>query len=144
MIAVDTNLLVYAHRGEMALHKPAADCLRRLCEGTTPWAIPSACLSEFLATVTHPHKFKPASDLSQALAQINFWLQARSAQVLHSGAAHWRILSELATQGRLQGGQFHDARVAAICIENGVNLLYTADRDFGRFKALKTFNPLID
>jgi hypothetical protein len=33
---------------------------------------------------------------------------------------------------------------AEICIENGVNLLYTADRDFGRFKALKTFNPLID
>ena len=45
--------------------------------------------------------------------------------------------------GKLQGGQFHDARIAALCIENGVTVLWSADRDFGRFKALKTVNPLV-
>ena len=39
--------------------------------------------------------------------------------------------------------EFHDARIAAICLENAVAVLCTADRDFGRFKALKTINPLI-
>ena len=39
--------------------------------------------------------------------------------------------------------EFHDARIAAICLENAVAVLWTADRDFGRFKALKTANPLI-
>ena len=143
MIAVDTNILIYAHRGEMALHESAVQCMRKLCEGSTPWGIPVACLSEFMSTVTHPTRFKPASDLPTAIAQVNFWLNAPSACVLHSGNDHWRILAELASVAKLQGGQFHDARVAAICIENGVDLLYSSDRDFSRFKALKTFNPLV-
>jgi predicted nucleic acid-binding protein len=49
-----------------------------------------------------------------------------------------------AAQGKLQGGQFHDARIAVICLENGASVIHTADRDFGRFKASKTFNSLID
>jgi hypothetical protein len=53
-------------------------------------------------------------------------------------------LSDLTRKAKLQGGQFHDARIAAICLENGVSVLYSADRDFGRFKALKTANPLLD
>jgi predicted nucleic acid-binding protein len=53
-------------------------------------------------------------------------------------------LSDLTHKAKLQGGQFHDARIAALCIENGVSALYSADRDFGRFKALKTINPLVD
>jgi predicted nucleic acid-binding protein len=63
--------------------------------------------------------------------------------VLHSNARHWQILSDLTHKAKLQGGQFHDPRIAAICIENGVSVLYSADRDFGRFKDLKTANPLV-
>ena len=39
--------------------------------------------------------------------------------------------------------EFHDVRIAAICIENSVSVLYSADRDFGRFKDLKKSNPLV-
>ena len=63
--------------------------------------------------------------------------------MLHSGAQHWPILSTLSSKARVQAGQFHDARIATICLENGVSMLYTADRDFGRFKDLKTINPLV-
>ncbi len=102
-----------------------------------------SCLHEFLAIATHPKVFKPASSVDQALAQVDAWLASPQAQVLHSGPQHWRILSELSRKARLQGGQFHDARIAAICIENGVSVLWSADRDFGRFKTLKTVNPLV-
>jgi predicted nucleic acid-binding protein len=51
--------------------------------------------------------------------------------------------TEKTGQARLQGGQFHDARIAAVCLENGVSVLWSADRDFSRFKALKTVNPLL-
>jgi uncharacterized protein len=63
--------------------------------------------------------------------------------VLHSGLQHWRVLSDLTRKAKLQGGKLHDARIAAICSENGVPLLLSADRDFGRFKGLKTVNPLV-
>jgi len=37
----------------------------------------------------------------------------------------------------------HDARIAAICLENGVVELWSADRDLGRFAGLKVVNPLV-
>jgi len=33
--------------------------------------------------------------------------------------------------------------VAALCLEHGITELWTADRDFSRFPALKVRNPLI-
>lgn len=143
MIAVDTNVLVYAHRCEAPFHEQAFSCLKSLAEGSKPWGIPVSCLHEFLAVVTNPRVFNPASRFEQAIAQVDAWLDSPHVHVLHSGSQHWRILSELTRQARLQGGQFHDARIAALCIENGVSLLWSADRDFGRFKALKTVNPLV-
>jgi uncharacterized protein len=143
MIAVDTNVLVYAHRAESTFHTQAFKCLQSLAEGSQRWGIPVSCLHEFLSVVTHAKVFRPASSYEQALAQIDAWLASPQAHVLHSGSQHWRILSELTRKAKLQGGQFHDARIAAICIENGVSSLWSADRDFGRFKALKTVNPLV-
>ncbi len=47
MIAVDTNVLIYAHRGETQLHRAAADRLTALAEGDTPWFLPVFCITEF-------------------------------------------------------------------------------------------------
>ncbi len=143
MIAVDTNILVYAHRAESAFHTQAFACVKSLAEGGQRWGIPVSCLHEFLAVVTNPRVFQPASSVDQALVQIDAWLASPQAQVLHSGSQHWNILSEIARKAKLQGGQFHDARIAAICLEHSVSVLWSADRDFGRFKALKTLNPLV-
>jgi hypothetical protein len=143
MIAVDTNILVYAHRGEAPFHEQAFECLRSLAEGSRRWGIPVSCIHEFLAVVTNPKVFRPASRYDQALAQIDAWLESPHVQVLHSGPEHWRILSELTRKARLQGGQFHDARIAAVCLEHDARVLWCADRDFGRFKAIRTINPLV-
>ena len=143
MIAVDTNILVYAHREECEFHDVAAACMTSLAEGAQPWGIPVSCLHEFLSVVTNPKVFAPASTTDQALAQIDAWLASPQASVLHSGQQHVAVLSELSRKAKLKGGQFHDARIAAICLENAVSVLWSADRDFGRFKALKTVNPLV-
>ena len=143
MIAVDTNILVYAHRKESEFYNEAALCMVSLAEGAQPWGIPVSCLHEFLAIVTNPKVFAPPSTTDQALGQIDAWLASPQASVLHSGQQHVAVLSDLSRKAKLKGGQFHDARIAAICLENAVAVLWTADRDFGRFKTLKTVNPLI-
>ena len=143
MIAVDTNILVYAHREECEFYGAAASCMVLLAEGAQPWGIPVSCLHEFLAVVTNPKVFAPPSTTDQALGQIAAWLASPQASVLHSGQQHVAVLSDLSRKAKLKGGQFHDARIAAICLENAVAVLWTADRDFGRFKTLKTVNPLI-
>ena len=143
MIAVDTNVLVHAHRADSPFHAPAADTLRELAEGTGPWALPWPCLHEFFAKVTHPRLFQPPSTIEQARVQITSWLESPSVFVLSEGPDHWSRLAELLARGRVQGPMVHDARVAAICLSNGVDELLTADRDFGRFPALATRNPLV-
>jgi uncharacterized protein len=143
MIAIDTNILVYAHRTSCTFHEEAYTQIRSLAEGAKPWGIPVSCVHEFLAVVTNPKIFKPASTVLEAIAQIDAWLASPQVSVLHSGAQHWAILSDMSRRAKLSGGQFHDARIAAICVENGVSVLWSADRDFSRFRQLKTFNPLI-
>ncbi len=143
MIAVDTNVLIYAHRAESPWHGQARGALKALAEGGLPWGIPSPCLVEFLAVVTGFRGAIQATPLAGAIGQATEWLRAPHASLLHSGDSHAQVLFDLAKAANLKGGQFHDARIAAICIENGVNELWTADRDFSRFPQLKTRNPLV-
>ncbi len=62
-------------------------------------------------------------------------------QIIGEGIDHLEILAGLIAKGRVRGGAIHEARIAAICITHGFNELWTADRDFSRFPALKTHNP---
>ena len=67
MIAVDTNLLVYAHREDGEFHSAAKESVDFLRHQPAPWAIPWSCIHEFIGIVTHPGIYKPASTLSEAL-----------------------------------------------------------------------------
>lgn len=57
--------------------------------------------------------------------------------------AHWVSWRDLLQRSQAVGPAAHDARVAALCLQHGVSLLWTADRDFARFAPLKSVNPLV-
>jgi toxin-antitoxin system PIN domain toxin len=142
VIAVDTNILVYAHRRDAEWHDRAATRLRFLAEGRAPWAIPWPCVHEFLAIVTHPRVYDPPSPLVVALDQVQAWVESPSLSLLGEGAEHWATLRPLIEAGRAVGPKVHDARIAALCLAHGVQALWTVDRDFSRFPALQAVNPL--
>jgi toxin-antitoxin system PIN domain toxin len=144
VIAVDTNLLVYAHRRESTFHDKALEALGMLAASGSAWAIPWPCVHEFYGVVTNVRAFKPASTISEASAQVATWLDSPSLVLLHEGANHWEALHRLLVAGRVVGGQVHDARIAAICIEHGVREFWSADRDFNRFPTLTVRNPLVE
>ena len=54
MIAVDTQILVFAHREDSPFHPAALAALTELAEGAAPWALPWPVVHEFLAIATHP------------------------------------------------------------------------------------------
>ena len=60
MIAVDTNLLVYAHRSGLPEHRQAQRAVEKACGNPTGWAIPVFCAAEFWAVVTHRFRLPPA------------------------------------------------------------------------------------
>lgn len=143
MIAVDTNLLVYAHRRDSPWFDPARQALSHLVEGTAPWAIPWSCVHEFLAISTHPKIYRPPTELSRALEQVAALLASPSLMLLSETAGYWSVLRRLLAAGQVTGAKVHDARIAALCLSHGVSELWSADRDFTRFPELKTRNPLI-
>ena len=140
MIALDTNILVYAHRTEMTWHVPAKRAVQQLFDGDTPWAIPVACVHEFLSVVTRVPK--PTST-EHAMMQIKEWLLSPSARMLHSTEQHLEVLERVVVSGQARGGQIHDARIVAICLEHGVRELWTVDRDLARYTLLRSRNPLL-
>jgi len=142
LIAVDTNILVYAHRRDSEWHEAAAACVRQLAEAAASWALPWPCLHEFLSIVTHERIYSPASTAAKALEQISVWLKSPSVVLLAETAGYWDVLSRLVEKTKISGPRVHDGRIAALCIHHGVRELLSADRDFSRFGALKTRNPL--
>lgn len=142
MIAVDTNLLVYAHREDSPWHGEAYRLVAELAEETAAWAIPWSCIHEFVAVVTHPRIFSPPTPLPRAIDQVDAWLESPTLHLLSEDPDYWRSLRPLLTAGKIVGPQIHDARIAALCLQHGIRELWTADRDFSRFPALRVRNPM--
>jgi hypothetical protein len=142
VVAVDTNLLVYAHRADSAWHEPADRVIEELANASSSWAIPWPCLYEFFAIVTHPKIYLPPTPPRDALIQIDCWLESPTLVLLHEGEGFWETLRPLVASAAVQGGAVHDARIAALCLRHGVKTLLSADRDFSRFPDLHTQNPL--
>lgn len=143
MIAVDTNILVYAHRADTEWHAAAASAVRTLAEGRAAWAIPWPCVHEFLSIVSNPKVFKHPTPPEAAVDQISAWIESPGLSLLSEGAGYWNALAPLILRAKVRGGAVHDACIAAICLENGISELWTADRDFSRFAELKARNPLV-
>lgn len=141
MIAVDTNILVACVRTEYPHHDKALERIRDLAEGSSAWALPWACAHEFLAVATNPRIFRVPLSASQAADVIDALLESPTVRLIAEGSGYWETLRRLVTDGNISGAKIHDARIAAVCITHGVTELWTADRDFSRFPALRIRNP---
>jgi len=143
VIAVDTNILVYAHRREAKEHAVAKFKLAELASGVERWAIPWPCIYEFLSVVTNRRIWKDAaSTAQQAWLQFEAWSASPSLMLLSETDDFASVLVQLVNRPRVIGPVVHDARIAALCLAYGVEALLTRDRDFSLFPELVTKNPL--
>lgn len=141
MIALDTNVLVYAHRREASEHTLARELVRNLAEGKETWAIPWPCLYEFLSVVTNPRIWKSAATTSEhAWLQVEAWCASPSLLLISESDNFLEVLATFARRPRVRGPIIHDARIAALCVAHDVEALVTRDRDFSLFPELRTRN----
>ena len=143
MIALDTNLLVYAHRADSLWHVAARRAVASAAEGRGQWAIAWPCIHEFLAIVTHPHIYAPPTPLERAVDQVEAWMAMPNLVLLGEPDGYWPSLRAVLVAAQISGPRVHDARVVALCKCHGVRELWSADRDFSRFPGLKVRNPLV-
>lgn len=141
MIAVDTNILVYAHRKDSRYHADALLIMAHLENGADEWSIPSSCLNEFYKVVTHRKSHPNPTTPKAAQQQIEFWLMLENLVVLSEYGDYWECLRDMIRAAKITGRHVYDAHIAAICITHDVSELWTADKGFRRFPGLKVHCP---
>jgi toxin-antitoxin system PIN domain toxin len=141
VVAVDTNVLVYAEITSSSHHMAARECLRGLAEGPAPWAIAWPCVYEFLRVVTHPRVYHPPVPLETARADLASILASPSLVLLAETGRHAEVLDAVLAESRATGNLIHDAHIVALCREHGVREIVTGDADFRRFSGLTVTDP---
>jgi toxin-antitoxin system PIN domain toxin len=136
-LAVDTNVLVYAHRPELPAHGSARTRLRALAEGLQPVVFPWPCLYEFLRVVTHRNLFRVPSKPEVAVAAVADLLAFPTVRTISETDRHFAVLASLIDPAAPSGNLMHDAHIAALLLEHGVTDLLTEDKDFHRFPGVR-------
>ncbi len=143
MIALDTNILVYAHRRGTPHHAKAYGLVETLAQGHEPYAVFWPSLYEFMRVVTHHRIFDPPSTREQALEAVLQFLAPPAARALSEGTHHAELLRRVLSESPVSGNLMHDAHLVALALEHGVHEILTADADFSRFRQISSRNPLV-
>jgi toxin-antitoxin system PIN domain toxin len=142
MIAIDTNLLVYAQRRQTAQHRAAQKALERASADRRGWGIPLCCIAEFWSVVTHPASVGGPSPAKEAQGFLRALIVTGGANIWAPGAGFWERLTQLASDTKIAGARVFDLQVALIALENGATELWSHDRGFARLPGLLVHDPL--
>ncbi len=142
MIAIDTNLLVYAQRRHAPEHRAARRAIERASADRRGWGIPLSCIAEFWCVVTHPASSGGPSPAKEARAFLHELMGNGGANVWTPGAGFWERLTQLASDLKIAGARMFDLQIALIALENGATELWSHDRAFGVLPGLVVCDPL--
>jgi predicted nucleic acid-binding protein len=140
--AVDTNLLIYAHRAGCAEHAAARKAIELVAGSYEGWCIPLPCTFEFWSVVTHPSCEGGPSTPKAALDFIDSLVSTGGAQVLQPGANFMRRCLRIAAEMSVSGPRVFDLQIGLLALEAGVTELWTHDAAFIALPGLKVSDPL--
>lgn len=141
MIALDANLLVYAHVQSYEQHRPARAWLEEQLTRSPRVGLPWTSLLTFVRLVTNPRVFSEPESVAHAWGQVEAWLDADSTWTPVPTSRHRDVLAGCLTHSTIRANDVADAHLAALAIEHGLRLA-TTDQGFARFERLDWFNPL--
>lgn len=141
MIVLDANLLLYAYDSDSQQHAKARAWVEETFSNGTPVGLPWQTVTAFLRIVTNPRLSGKRFTPEEAIHIVDQWLAQPNVSLLPAGEQHWSLLRQMLKEGQARGPLISDADLAALTIEYG-GVLYTTDRDFARFPALRWTNPL--
>jgi len=140
VIVVDANILLYAHDASSPRHSAAVRWLETTIGGSEAVGLALMTVLAFVRITTDPRVYINPMSNSAAIALVSSWFGRSNVQLVNPTDAHWETLTELAQTGQARGPLLMDAHLAALAIEHGATLA-TTDRDFSRFRGLRTIDP---
>jgi len=141
MIALDTNLLIYAHRARVPEHRPAMTAIEQAAGNAGGWSIAYPCIAEFWAVVTHPASAGRPSRPEEAQNFLNN-LVAAGAQILYPRPGAMARILNLAVQLDVRGPRIFDLQIGLTCQEAGVRTIWSHDHNFVAVPRLAVHDPL--
>ena len=142
MIAVDSNLLVYAHRTGTPQHRASRRAIERAAADDAGWGIAVATMSEFWSVVTHPSARPRPSRPREAAAFLRILSEDAGMRVWAPGADFGNRLLQLALDLDVSGPRVFDLQIALTVFEHGAHELWTHDERFVRVPGLRVIDPL--
>ncbi len=141
MIAVDTNLLIYAHRSSLLEHRSARAALERASADRRGWGITLTTVAEFWSVVTHRAAARPSTG-EEATAFLAALKMDGDMQVWTPGPGFDDRLLQLAADLAVAGARVFDLQIALTAFEHGASELWTHDQGFARLPGLRVIDPL--
>jgi toxin-antitoxin system PIN domain toxin len=143
VLAVDTNVLVYAADADSQFHRPCRDWLERQLMRPDAWYTTWAIVYEFLRVTTHPRVLRRPWTTPAAWQFVTMLLTSPGLGVLVATDRHADVAGEVISElPHLAGNLLHDAHTAILMREHGIRSICTRDTDFNRFPFLEVIDPL--
>lgn len=143
MIAIDTNLLVYAHRSATPEHRAARRAIERAAAHERSWGIAAASVSEFWAVVTHSAARGRPSGPAEASRFLRALIESGGMAIWRPGEAFGERFVQLAEDLDVRGARIFDLQIGLTALDNGAFELWTHDQNFVRMPGLRLRDPLV-
>jgi len=144
VLAVDTNVLVYAADTNSPYHAACHQWLQRQRTRPDAWFTTWPILYEFLRVTTHPRVMRRPWSASLAWDFVLTLLASPGFDVLVATHRHAAVATEVISElPHLAGNIIHDAHTAILLREHGIARICTRDTDFNRFGFLEVVDPIL-
>jgi toxin-antitoxin system PIN domain toxin len=143
VLAVDTNVFVYAADADSQFHEPCRDWLEGQRVRPDAWYTTWGILYEFLRVTTHPRVMRRPWSATAAWEFVKALHASPGFGILVPTQRHSDVAGEVISElPDLAGNLLHDAHTAILMREHGVGRICTRDTDFNRFPFLDIIDPL--
>jgi len=142
LIAIDTNLLVYAHRAATPQHEEAQRALSEAVHHPQGWGFSLPVLAEFWSVVTHPNSSGRPSSPEEAQRFVEALVRGGRAQVWMGREGLGERLISTARSLGVSGVRIFDVQIALIAREAGARRIWTHDSGFKAPPGIRVVDPL--
>jgi toxin-antitoxin system PIN domain toxin len=138
---VDVNVLLYASDESSSFHPNAAELLKRLSQGPDLLYLFWPVLMGYLRMATHVAIFARPLSLGNATANVGQLLALPHARAVGESGDFWHVYSRVTVDMPVRGNLVSDAHLVALMLENGVNTIWSHDRDLRKFDGVRVRDP---
>lgn len=138
---LDVNILLYASDESSRFHEPALELVERLARGPDLLYLFWPVVMGYLRVSTHPAIFPRPLTVDAAMGNISQLLELPHARAVGEGERFWEVYRETTSARVIRGNLVPDAHLVALMRENGIDMLWSHDRDFKTFDGVAVRDP---